>query len=55
MKLDENKHICLWCGLKNNRILPADFKGRLSTNKCQVCKQSKDGITLKKLKVREDG
>jgi hypothetical protein len=50
-KLEENNHICLGCALNNNYVIKLPV--RISKNKCQVCKKSKEGASLNKYKVRE--
>lgn len=52
MELSQNKHICLECALQHDYVIQLPVK--ISKNKCQVCKKSKEGASLNKYKIRED-
>ena len=54
--ISPNKHLCLDCGLKYNLYLntsKSNYKFP-STNKCQLCKKSKLGTTVKRMSICGD-
>lgn len=52
-QLQQNKHLCFSCAL----TLGYEIKKtpvKVTKNKCQKCKCSKEGLTLNKFSLRED-
>ena len=52
-KLQKNKHICLSCALKVGLVVKKT-PVKITVNKCQNCKCSKNGLTLNEYSNDED-